>query len=90
MTANQLEDFVLEEHLEQAPVWEAEERQGILQRSTDIIHELQNLTMGRSEEGVCHQREEMQREVDMEGTRTDLDTLQDFIKNGFNEPKFVF
>jgi len=42
------------------------------------------------EEGVCHQREEMQREVDMEGTRTNLDTLQDFIKNGFNEPKFVF
>ena len=22
--------------------------------------------------------------------REDLDTLQDFIKNGFNEPKFIF
>ena len=43
MTANQIEDFVLQEHLEEAPVWE---------------------------------EEEMQREVDMEGTRKDLDFLQ--------------
>jgi len=52
MTANQLEDFVLEEHLEQAPVWEAEERQEMANKA-----------------------------------REDLDTLQDFIKNGFYEPK---
>ena len=55
MTANQLEDFVLEEHLEQAPVWEAEERQEMANKA-----------------------------------REDLYTLQDFIKNGFYEPKFVF
>jgi len=55
MTANQLEDFVLEEHLEQAPVWEAEAKQDMSDEAME-----------------------------------DLDTLQDFIKNGFNEPKFVF
>ena len=55
MTANQLEDFVLEEHLEQAPVWEAEAKQDMANKA-----------------------------------REDLDTLQDFIKNGFTEPEIVF
>ena len=53
MTANI--DHLIDEHLTDHPVWEAEEKQEMTNKA-----------------------------------REDLDTLQDFIKNGFNEPKFVF